>query len=570
MASLTEAPADRTQRLTQIAIWVCFAGALAYGLVEVIRLSWVCDDAFISFRYAKNLINGLGLVFNAGERVEGYTNFLWTIIIASGMLLKLDPVSLSIVLGALSFFAVVGTFAFLSWRMFSGEATQRLFLPITAFALLLHHECHVFATSGLETMWTTALVSLGFALLILGRSPRLLLTAGIVLIAAAASRPDAMIFYMVSIVYVMATSRPTLRSLGLYLLPLIVLYLPYWLIRYNYYGYPFTNTYYAKSAYLPYYSQGLIYLWLYLKSYYVLLLVPLTAGYLLIVQFKRKIRFPIDDDRSRALVLSLLFCIPYLLYVVRSGGDFMFGRFFVPVTPILFFILETGLRSAVRQTSSLVLTAFLLLVSVAFRWNLYTEQTQISFVANEPAYYPATWHRRAKDVGGRMREYFSGTHAAIAFRGTYVVYAYYTDVPVAIEAAGGLTDEYIAHQTITKRWRPGHEKTVSQEYLVSRKVNFIFKGGVSPANYVDSLTWISFGDFQTYIVTFDNSLMDRLKQYPEIRFTDVRPTLDTMITQLPGSSPEHIRPWYEFFKSYYFDHNVDSARQRPFLEALRQ
>ena len=35
------------------------------------------DDAFISFRYVRNLLEGHGLVFNPGERVEGYSNFLW-------------------------------------------------------------------------------------------------------------------------------------------------------------------------------------------------------------------------------------------------------------------------------------------------------------------------------------------------------------------------------------------------------------------------------------------------------------------------------------------------------------
>ena len=40
------------------------------------------DDAFISFRYAENLVHGRGLVFNVGERVEGYSNFLWTVLLA--------------------------------------------------------------------------------------------------------------------------------------------------------------------------------------------------------------------------------------------------------------------------------------------------------------------------------------------------------------------------------------------------------------------------------------------------------------------------------------------------------
>src|SRR5215831_10052766 len=40
------------------------------------------DDAFIVYRYARNLAGGLGFVFNPGERVEGVTCFLWTVALA--------------------------------------------------------------------------------------------------------------------------------------------------------------------------------------------------------------------------------------------------------------------------------------------------------------------------------------------------------------------------------------------------------------------------------------------------------------------------------------------------------
>src|SRR5688572_25266220 len=44
---------------------------------------FLTDDAFISFRYARNLARGAGLVFNPGEApVEGYTNFLWVLLLA--------------------------------------------------------------------------------------------------------------------------------------------------------------------------------------------------------------------------------------------------------------------------------------------------------------------------------------------------------------------------------------------------------------------------------------------------------------------------------------------------------
>jgi hypothetical protein len=58
--------------------------AVLYGIFVAYQLWWTSDDAFISFQYARNLNRGLGLVYNAGERVEGETNFLWTIWIALG------------------------------------------------------------------------------------------------------------------------------------------------------------------------------------------------------------------------------------------------------------------------------------------------------------------------------------------------------------------------------------------------------------------------------------------------------------------------------------------------------
>ena len=53
-------------------------------LAWLASVAWfLTDDAFISFRYTRNLIEGHGLVFNPGERVEGYTNFLWILELAA-------------------------------------------------------------------------------------------------------------------------------------------------------------------------------------------------------------------------------------------------------------------------------------------------------------------------------------------------------------------------------------------------------------------------------------------------------------------------------------------------------
>ena len=57
--------------------WLALLGWLA-------SVGWfITDDAFISFRYVRNLLEGHGLVFNPGEYVEGYTNFLWVLELAA-------------------------------------------------------------------------------------------------------------------------------------------------------------------------------------------------------------------------------------------------------------------------------------------------------------------------------------------------------------------------------------------------------------------------------------------------------------------------------------------------------
>ena len=61
-------------------------------LVAHAALFWryTVDDAFISFRYAENWARGFGPVFNPGEWVEGYTNFLWVALLAVAHRVGLD------------------------------------------------------------------------------------------------------------------------------------------------------------------------------------------------------------------------------------------------------------------------------------------------------------------------------------------------------------------------------------------------------------------------------------------------------------------------------------------------
>src|SRR5580765_5619800 len=80
-------------RRTVVLPLLAVAAALGFAAAFFRLWRFVIDDAFISLRYARNLALGHGLVYNAGERVEGYTNFLWTLFLALPHLLRVDPIA---------------------------------------------------------------------------------------------------------------------------------------------------------------------------------------------------------------------------------------------------------------------------------------------------------------------------------------------------------------------------------------------------------------------------------------------------------------------------------------------
>ena len=131
--------------------WVALVLALAifFGYHHAVVGDWMLDDAFISFRYARNFAEGHGLVYNPGEDpVEGYTNFLWTFLLGLGAMADLDIVHLSRVLGAaaavLTLVLVANAHRFIARMTPLASALAVLFLATYAVFL-------PWPTSGMET-----------------------------------------------------------------------------------------------------------------------------------------------------------------------------------------------------------------------------------------------------------------------------------------------------------------------------------------------------------------------------------------------------------------------------------
>ena len=90
--------APRTLHARLLAAALGLAALHAVLLAAAFRFN-NADDAYIAFRYGRNLMQGHGLVFNAGERVEGYTSLLWTLLLAPCTVLPVDVAWCSIALG---------------------------------------------------------------------------------------------------------------------------------------------------------------------------------------------------------------------------------------------------------------------------------------------------------------------------------------------------------------------------------------------------------------------------------------------------------------------------------------
>lgn len=320
-------------------------GAIAVLLLAVAfawhawSLQFTQDDAYISLRYARNLVEGEGLVYNPGERVEGYSNFTWTLLLALFLKLGAPAVETSRMLGIL--FGVLSVLA-------AGKLARSLegrwgAASVGAAALVAGNPAFaLWSTGGLETALYTFLVTAGLERgLSPDAGPRGRLAAPILLCLAALSRPDGpLVFALWFGLRFLDTWRggPLRRDDGwrglirdgaLFVAPLV----PYAIWKLAYYGDLLPNTYYAKAGVSSvYFSRGVEYALDWFRSYGLVGVAPLLA----LLSLAREKAHGVE---ARLLVLWL----GVGAYIVAIGGDVLYlHRFWLPILPIGAVLIARG------------------------------------------------------------------------------------------------------------------------------------------------------------------------------------------------------------------------------------
>jgi arabinofuranosyltransferase len=218
--------------------------------VSVWRCTW--DDSYIIFRYAQNLANGLGLVFNPGQRVEGFTSFLWVLLVAGGTRITSDPILVSKVLGLLiNLSSLVAVY--LLCRMMATEK-----IPIYGFALVLtasNSHFIVGGISGLETPLFTSILCwsmVAYLRAIRATQPRRqagwCIGASLLLALLVLTRPDGALTFLLLWCHALWKFRRQVSNVVFFTLPLVLLYGPYFLWRWHYFGFFLPNTFYVKRG----------------------------------------------------------------------------------------------------------------------------------------------------------------------------------------------------------------------------------------------------------------------------------------------------------------------------------
>jgi hypothetical protein len=431
------------------------------------------DDAYISMRYAENLVEGHGLTWNVGERpVEGYTNLLWVMVLALAGKLGIDMALCAKILGMAS--AVAGmVLAYFAANELDPESGYGLAGPMTAFVLAFNPSYVFWAGSGMESSFFAMLLLLSLFLYFKGTAHRTSYIAiSIVFALASLVRPEGLLFFGLTLLHLcfwQLTRRkrfdaPTLLSM---LLPFCLIIIPHYLWRFDYYGYLLPNTYYAKTGVNnPGVLGGIRYLALYLKSN------PWSIGLLLTIPFFRAYKF----------ILSFVYLsvVAYTSYVVAVGGDWLpFDRFFIPVLPwfaICFAVLVSRPLNHVLAKQRTSARRFLLLVvasMLVFCLNsrtLYTSAHRVAYMTKQHASILVA-------IGLHLgTSYPPGTEVAVLPAGAIPYYSGFAAVDML-----GLNDVHIAHiekpnlgsldldvSSIAPFLGPGHCKT-DIPYVLARR-----------------------------------------------------------------------------------------------------
>lgn len=451
-----------------------FTYIVIFFVIYCIFLSWSflfqnVDDAYISYRYGMNMMNGHGLVYNQGEYVEGYTNFLWTVITAP--FTKVSSIDVSIfssLLGlSISIFNIL-LIALISREFLKGfEQYSKYLLLLPSLFLALDDSIAFWAIGGMEfPVYTLFILGIIYNYFKINENPRHLGYLIFFLIFCTLTRPEGNMIFVITAGH-MLLFRKRIDNFRKVFFTIILSYalfcLAYYGFKYLYYGQILPNTFYAKGVtdWKMNFLLGTKYLALCVGTRIYIFI------FILFIPFKKVFT---EFKYSYLIIFSFI----YVVYLVAVGGDWMIAnRFFVPVLPLLYILSVIGFinflikikgyyksevkTNRVANASVVVISVMLFAVTLGF-----LEYNQL-IIKDNNARYELHWSMFGKWLKMNVPP---DTQIAVGPAGKIPYYSELYTIDM-----WGLNDEHIAKREST-RLQAGHKK-FDFEYVLERNPEFI-------------------------------------------------------------------------------------------------
>jgi len=356
-----ESPNRRIERSIIAFITIGFA---TWSIIFIYKSSFIAidgnryfclfDDAMISMRYAWNFSHGLGLVWNSGEYIQGYTNLLMTLLMSIATLAfdKSNAVLFMQVSGAVLMLAI----AFVSMRIAGHivqDAPPQRQIPVRVlsfFCALSYYPLTYWSIMGMETGLLTLLLLLGvlsaFNYTTSRKSIFLLSVAGYSGLAFL-TRNDSIIFAILIWFYIILeipdiknnhkSIYQLLGAIGIFFLFVI----GQEVFQYQYYGELVPNTYTLKLTGMPLINRiqnGIGFIRPFLKEIFLVLVLS-------------SISLVLDFSKRKLLLLSLMLsAIGYQIYI---GGDaWNYWRIMAPCMPLLMILFIDAIFAFIPSLTS--------------------------------------------------------------------------------------------------------------------------------------------------------------------------------------------------------------------------
>jgi len=285
------------QRRTANALTLCVVGYIAHYLVFTVSQPFYIEDAGISFAFARNWVEGHGFVtFPGGERVEGFSNPLWTFLVAFFYLFKLSPWVSSKLMGA-AFGAITLPLVWAITRRARGGRDDIVNL-VPPFLLAGSTQFVLWNCSGLENSLYCVLMAAATYRVIREGTDGGRPWSALLYFLLATTRPEGAMYGLVGLLALVVLSShrawerhdlppakrwlrgvilPTLAWIAIFAIPLVLYH--WW--RYSYFAWEYPSTYYAKlgqgNRFKPFSWEirGWGYLRKYMKAYWIAWISPL-------------------------------------------------------------------------------------------------------------------------------------------------------------------------------------------------------------------------------------------------------------------------------------------------------